>query len=103
MFYAIRHKPTSNFLPVISTGYRAGGTHVEPEADKVPRLFRRPQDALASVRQWARGKLAVHDHINFYGDHEQQWMWTTMPDRKLSDMEIVEVEITPVRAMDARP
>lgn len=108
-YYAIRHKPTGNFMPQSDRSIRAGFTHHEPRNPQAvpPRLFTREQDAKTALTWWLKGETSMRlvrfeDHWN--GGHEYDEDWHTHPitdediangctPRRAEDMEVVPVEI----------
>lgn len=90
--FAIRQKSTGWWLPPFSG--RAGGTHVEPSATAMPRLFGRHQDARAALSWWLEGKVTAF--YSFDGEYEGDLKTSPVKSRSADDMEIVEVSVVPV-------
>lgn len=87
--FAIRQKSTGYFMP--SFKGRAGGTHCEPDAKAVPRLFSRHQDAKAALSWWLEGKVrALYDYEREISDLDI----VPVKERNNADMEIVRVSLT---------
>ena len=96
-FLAIRHRPTGGLLPSVR-GY--GFTRAEPSLEEPPRLFIRASSATQALKYWLEGELyegSIRD-AEFGGD-EISLRLVKRPDRRASEMEIVEVEVV-VRSLD---
>jgi hypothetical protein len=76
IFYAIRHKPTGDYLPA---NPRSGNTTVNPSPYQPPRLFRHESKARCALNWWLKG---------IYGSRQ--------PFRHAVDMEIVEMKLEPI-------
>ena len=100
--WAIRHKPTNNYLPSPKGHSGRGGSFVDPVDPDVtlPRLFPTERSAKAALTCWLKGK------------HEGEWDWddsewggmykycigytiVPVPNRKREDMEVVEIVLQP--------
>lgn len=83
-FYAIRHKPTEWYMPV------GGRTHTKdkPTKDCIPRLFKRKSDATLALIWWLEGVS-----FSVYDNDDEYIKTTKMPDRKIEEMEIIQVTI----------
>lgn len=91
--WAIRQKSTGWFLPKYRTTQRSGGTWLEPTPDCIPRMFTTPGAAKCALHYWLTGQLKVtHGDMYFNSNGDPSWDWTPVPDRKASDMEVVEIE-----------
>lgn len=92
--YAIRQKSTGWFFPAFGKNQSKGSTWMEPKVDAIPRLFRRKQDAKATLDHWLRGQLRVTYPLRFEDCYEEaDWHYKSVPGRSADDMEIVEVEV----------
>lgn len=90
--WAIRHKPTGNFIPDSLGKY----TQSEPTPNCIPRLFDTRQGAVSSLNRWLEGVW----RLSYYrvGGYETEWDYDWGPEpppkpRIKSEMEVVEVEI----------
>lgn len=88
LFLAIRHKPSGGFLPQM-TSY--GFTRQEPTLEAPPRLFTKPGAATQALDRWLAGEWFEGRYNEDTG--EQTLNVVKRPDRRASEMEIVEVEI----------
>lgn len=89
LFLAIRHNPSGGFLPQM-TSY--GFTRCNPSLTEPPRLFTKPGAATQALNRWLEGEWME----GFYNDEtgEQQIKIIPRHDRRRTDMEIVEIEVT---------
>ena len=90
--FAIRHKPSGGFLPVVRYGY----THSEPSETAIPRLFTTRGGAQRALTWWLKGitvvrMLAAGFSWDGPNDPEEDWDTKAMPERKAEDMEVVPV------------
>lgn len=112
-YFAIRHKPTGNYMPQSDRTIRAGFTHHEPRHPEAaaPRLFTREQDAKVALTWWLKG-VTTADRIshgtNVFGEYddwggdfhtrlvtdEDAERYAMVP-RRAEDMEVVPVVVTP--------
>ncbi len=103
--WAIRHKPTGDFMPQ-SSSKRHGYTHDEPtkcgnDSHHCPRLFGRKQDAATALTWWLKGettgKWVGGQYTNVWGDHDDdidfEWRTDARVDRKAEDMEVVMIRL----------
>lgn len=98
--YAIRHKPSGNFLPDRPKGWRYGHTYTEPTpiGETIPRLFAKPGHAKLALRHW----LAGHHTARYSSSSweipnildEVDIEVKPVPSRKAEDMEIVCLSLT---------
>jgi hypothetical protein len=89
-FLAIRHKPSGGLLPNVR-GY--GFTRVDPSTSEPPRLFVRMASAKQALNYWLQGEhFEAIDSDSDFGN-QITLHCRRRPDRKESEMEIVEVEI----------
>ena len=101
IFFAIRHKPTSGFLPA---GRSRGYTHDMPGINIVPRLFVSKRGAQQALRCWLKGDWVGKKSSGYsspFGDSEYE-EWIEVPDvpptdratdRVPADMEVVRVRL----------
>lgn len=87
--FAIRQKSTGWWMPPFPG--RAGGTHVEPKADAIPRIFRREQDAKAALDWWLEGKVTTRYYAD--GCFDGDLVFRKQAHRNAVDMEIVRVSV----------
>lgn len=90
--WAIRHKPSGNFIPDSQGKY----TQSEPMPNSIPRLFDTRQGAVSSLNRWLEGIW----RLSYYrcGEYDTEWDYDWGPEpppkpRIKSEMEVVEVEI----------
>lgn len=88
-FLAIRHKPSGGFLPQM-TSY--GFTRASPSTTEPPRLFVKPGAATQALNRWLEGEW-FEGHFDEEANR-QDIRIVRRPERKRSEMEIVEIEIT---------
>lgn len=88
-FFAIRHKPSGGFLPSVK-GY--GFTRTGPTLAEPPRLFAKMGPCKQALTYWLEGELFEGTFDDDLGT--QNLRLVRKPERKASDMEIVEIEIT---------
>lgn len=92
-FYVIRHKPSGGFLPEVRKGY----TFSEPSTREcdVPRLFATKGGAKRALTWWLCGITSVTKTGGMWGfgepEYDEAWNLKKMPDRKVEDMEVVNV------------
>lgn len=98
--FAIRVKGTDQFLPNAQGRRGRGFTHVEPTADDAPRLFHRRQDAVVALGWWLKGIVTVSQvpcqssYESFgYDDYDEDWSTAPVEGRRITNMEIVEIEL----------
>lgn len=94
-FYAVRHKPSGKFLPVVETGKR-GATHVSITDKRPPRLFKTGQHAASALRHWLAGRQSITYERNssWFGEDDSEVHHTEpVPERKAKEMEIVRVRV----------
>lgn len=87
-FLAIRHKPSGGFLPAVK-GY--GFTRTEPTREAPPRLFEKMGPCKQALSYWLEGELfevGIESE-----DGSQNLRLIRKPNRRASEMEIVEIEI----------
>lgn len=103
VYYAIRHKPTGNYLPQLRR--RRGHTHTEPTplADAVPRLHKTMRQAKVALWYWLKGKWHEEYSQPYYG-FGQEYDGNEpkpCPERRRDDMEIVPmvVKLAPLDAV----
>jgi hypothetical protein len=103
--WAIRHKPTGNFMPQ-SNSKRHGYTHDEPmqmvDSHWCPRLFGRKQDASTALTWWLKGETTMcysgGHYQNVFGEWDDDFgeNWNTYApevERKAEDMEVVQIKL----------
>lgn len=88
--FAIRHKPSGNFLPITTRNHTAS----EPTADCVPRLFDSKRSATSALSRWLEGIWSISFSTGWDGEAEVDWEPEPVPTRFKSDMEVVPVQIT---------
>lgn len=98
-FYAIRHKPTGNFLPYL--GRQRGHTYTEPKpmTEAPPRLHRTLKQAKLALGCWLKGVWKQEygaDEYSGVSEYEGNLV-VSKPDRRAEDMEIVLVRLVPLR------
>ena len=94
--YAIRHKPTSNYLPARKG---RGGSHDEPKptTEAMPRLFFTERSAKSALSAWLQGKWRVETSRSYDGwglDDDVTLVVDAQPHRKADDMEVVVFNLT---------
>ncbi len=94
-FYAVRHKPSGGFLPVIPRRWRDGHTHLEPCTDSPPRLHSTKIGAQRALAQWLKGPLVRNYKPDRFGDvlAEAGYRHMPVPSRIPADMEIVTIRL----------
>lgn len=100
--WAIRHKPSGNFIPA---SIRGKYTQSEPTPNCIPRLFDTKQGAMSALNRWLEGIW----RLSYYrcGEYDSEWDYNWGPEqpptpRVKSEMEVVEVEIQ-IRVIGERP
>lgn len=104
IYYAVRHKPTGNFLPhpvkhSDKPGVKLklhGFSYVEPlPADKsVIRLHLTENAAKRAMKAWAQGKWREDTTYGYDGEPDYAGPEPiAVPERKLEEMEVVKVEV----------
>lgn len=89
--YAIRHKPTGQYLPWPNERRRGrGGSQVEPEAPEKARLFRSARSASIALTAWLAGRV---ERLNEHGEFTGDFRFIKVPSRRREEMDIVEVEL----------
>lgn len=92
--FAIRHKPTGNFLPLTLNNH----TEAEPQPDCIPRLFDSRASASSALSRWLEGIWSLN-HYRTSGDWGDEWDYDWGPQikpenpRVKEDMEVVKVEV----------
>ena len=96
LFFAILHRPSGGFLPAVR-GF--GFTRTEPTKTEPPRLFAKIGPCRQALNYWLEG-----EHFEGLDNDEGVTIVkvTPRPERKLSSMEIVEIELTPRSLADAQ-
>lgn len=89
--YAIRHKPTGQYLPQPLELRGRGGSQVEPEAPEKARLFRSARSASIALTAWLAGRV---ERLDENGEFTGDFQFIKVPSRKREEMDIVEVELT---------
>lgn len=87
LFLAIRHKPSQGFLPAVK-GY--GFTRTKPTCEEPPRLFEKMGPCKQALTRWLEGELFEG---NVTDDGTIDLRLVHKPERRRTDMEIVEIEI----------
>ena len=97
--FAIRHKPTGDFLPRPLGREGRGGSHLEPvepigTKETRPRFFETERAAKIFLTGWIKGKV-VHSagYDSFNGEYYEDTETIPVPSRKAEDMEIVEYRV----------
>lgn len=97
--FAIRHKPTGNFLPAHGKG--VGGVrgfsfdNPLPDGGKYgPRLFGRFLSAKVALSSWLQGEFQSKHDQSLDGESEISIEVKSRPDRVKADMEIVTFTLT---------
>lgn len=85
--FAIRHKPSGGHLPEVGRGY----TFSEPSVDRIPRLFESASAAKRALTWWLKGGTSVLRSKDYWGEYDETWQHTDIPNRKAEDMEVVPV------------
>lgn len=85
--YAIREKATGKYIPNLRAGTK-GGTHLEFEETRKPRLFPSEGSARSFIGNWLQGKMS--------NNHDGKREITPVPSRKRENIEIVEFEMIEV-------
>lgn len=96
--FAIKHKPTGTYLP-LRRGNRRGSTYVNVGDTGMPHLFPTKRAATHSLRWWLKGEARVTIYQDYSGDRVDQWETISKPERKASDMEVVEVNLVEVEQL----
>ena len=92
--FAIKHKPSGNYLP--HRPRKRGYTHDDPTPG-MPRLFTKKAAAASALRCWLQGEWSDRGTVDSYTgewDYDGPYPTKPRPDRKTEDMEIVEMELT---------
>jgi hypothetical protein len=87
--YAVRHIPSGLFIPRLKTGYRRGGSHLEPSNEREPRIFHNYRAASAFLCSWVQGVHFTSCDI----DSDPHTDVKPVPSRKKDEMEIVEFNL----------
>lgn len=102
--YVIRHKPTGEYMPQMVYKASGGWTSWSPGPDSfpcmpMPRLFETREGAVRSCRCWAKGVWAAEMEVAG-GIDEPEYSYrgtpapsVKVPERSLSDLEIIELEL----------
>lgn len=94
--YAIRHKPSGQFIEDLPPGQRRGGSHCEVGPGK-PRILPTLKSAQVTLRNWLQGKFhANRGNDGMTGEFYEEITVTPQPHRIASDMEIVKFELVEV-------
>lgn len=94
--FAIRHKPTGNYLPRPLGREGRGGSHLEPvepigTKETRPRFFETERAAKIFLATWLKGKVVhLSDFDSYTGDYWESLDVVPVPSRKADEMEIVE-------------
>lgn len=98
-FHILKDLDTGDYMPnPLGRGGR-GGTHqelVKAGSGIPPRLFTSSQAAFSALRWWSRGITSVTQVCSsslFEGECDEQWHTKPVPERKLRNMDVVEVEV----------
>lgn len=96
--FAIRQKSTGWFLPAFMPNQRKGGTWLEPDPVRPPRLWPSRMAANNALTYWLKGRMSVvkggcHTPNGDWSDANEEWTVESVSTRRRSDMEVVEVEI----------
>lgn len=103
--WAIRHKPTGNYLSEVGPRMGYTGTDPEPMGDGsawTPRLFASEAAAKRSLTWWLKGITSVSRYgSSMYGDTDETWStlppvsseYYTYVDRNAEDMEVVRLKL----------
>lgn len=89
-FLGIRHKPTGGFLPSVK-GY--GFTRAVPTLEDAPRLFTKIGPAKQALSYWLEGEMFESVEFDPTEGGTTTIQCVRKPERKASDMEIVEIEV----------
>lgn len=90
--YAVRQKSTGLFIPRLKTGYKRGGSRLEPSNEREPRIFHSALAARAFLSNWLRGITEKNVAISLEGIEDWGNKVVLQPQRNKADMEIVEFE-----------
>jgi len=94
VYYAVKHLPTGKFLPCRGSA-RKGATHLELSDTEPPRLFEKHGHARLSMKNWASGPQYVRwESYGDGGDVEENWYTDPKPERKLDELQVVEMILT---------
>lgn len=93
--YAIRHRPTGNYLPRPLGREGRGGSHLEPveptsAKETRPRFFETERAAKIFLSSWLKGKVihtSSYDSLN--GEYWEDTSVVPVPSRKAEEMEVV--------------
>lgn len=100
--YAVRHRPTGNYIPRPMGRGGRGGSHLEPvmptEAKETrPRFFETKRSAKIFLSSWLKGKYVAdrgcnhgHPGSDWEVDYFEDVLVVPVLSRKAEDMEIVE-------------
>lgn len=101
-YYVVRAKGSSNLcLPAPKIGSR-GATWVDLSTSDLPRLFRRPNDALNAVRWWKTGKVSLSRTADLDDPAAfSEFNIDRQPERDI-DLEVVPVTLTFPEPTNAR-
>lgn len=94
--YAIRHKPTGDYIPRALGREGRGGSHLEPveptgSKETRPRFFETERAAKIFLSSWLKGKVvhtSGYDSLN--GEYWEDTEIVPVPSRKAEDMEVVQ-------------
>lgn len=95
--YAIRHKPSGNFLPQTNSKHhhrKSGFTYDEPvpATERLPRLFLKPGPAKCALTYWLSGEWREEWYRSYLdGEDEPELVCKKVPGRKAEDMEVTAV------------
>lgn len=106
--FALRHKPTGNWLP--ATRYGKGASFDEPlplaKCPRGPRLFFNYQSARNALIAWLQGQYSkVSPDFNLgqiFSDDNVRYAYTPIQSRKREEMEIVEFSLQETRSLQLK-
>lgn len=98
--FAVRHKPTGEYIPRSNNNGR-GGSYSEPCKDKPARLFHCRHAARSFLLMWLKGHFKNNHSLDYEtGIDEYSLEIIPQPHRKKEDMEIVEFNLVEVLPSD---
>lgn len=95
--FALRHKPSGQFIPEPTTSTGRGGSHVEP-GPGWPKLFKTEGAVKGYLTVWLKGKQTRSYGYDMHtGDDWEHVNLEPIPSRKREEMEIVVFELKEVQ------
>ena len=89
-YFAIRHKPTGNYMPVARGGSTGISAYTLERGRHPPRLFTTRKGAQCALTWWLDGEQVAVYAEDGWGGHTG-WRTDHKTDRHKADVEVVEV------------